>query len=181
MSAMTDLGPQKGVVALIDRISRAMSAIASATLLAMTLIVTFEVGSRYLFNSPTIWAWDINSQLLLLLVMLGMAEAYRQDVHVRVDVLTAQLSPRGQAILDVIYAPMFFFLAGVIAWTGWEYFLLSYERNQHASTIFAPPIWPIKFTLPLGATLLFLQGLAKLARDLALIAGRARADGKEPL
>lgn len=156
----------------IDGLCRRMSVISSLTLLAMCLIVGFEVASRYAFNSPTIWAWDINVQLMLLMLMFGIAEAYRRDMHVRVDVLTTALSPRTRAWLEVGMAPVFFFITIVIVWTGWEYFLQSWTRNQTASTMFAPLLWPIKFTIPLGAAVLTLQGLAKLVRDLRVALGR---------
>ncbi|WP_416899180.1 MAG: TRAP transporter small permease subunit [Minwuia sp.] len=155
----------------IDRISGWLSVISSWTLLAMTLIVGFEVASRYLFNSPTIWAWDINVQLMLLLLMFGISEAYRRDVHVRVDILTGALSPRGRAIVDALYAPVFFLITVIVVWTGWEYFHQAFERNQTAPTILAPLLWPIKFTIPLGGAVLLLQGLAKLIRDLHVAFG----------
>lgn len=164
----------------IERISGWMSVISSWTLLAMTLIVGFEVASRYLFNSPTIWAWDVNVQLMMLLLMLGMAEAYRLDAHVRVDVLTAKLSPRTRAAIDAIYAPIFFLITVVIVWQGWDYFYDAYERNQTASTVFAPLLWPVKFTLPLGGAVLLLQGLVKLVRDLRIAFGRADSHPQEP-
>lgn len=155
----------------IDRISGWMSVISSWTLLAMTLIVGFEVASRYLFNSPTIWAWDVNVQLMVLLLMFGVAEAYRRDAHVRVDILTAALPPRGRAILDALYAPVFFLITVIIVWTGWEYFNQSFERGQTAPTILAPPLWPIKFAIPLGGAVLLLTGAVKLIRDLHVAFG----------
>jgi TRAP-type mannitol/chloroaromatic compound transport system permease small subunit len=63
---------------------------------------------------------------------------------------------------------VFFFVTVLLVWSCWEYFLDSYQRREDASTIFAPPLWPIKFTLPLGGALLLLQGLVKLVRDLQL-------------
>jgi TRAP-type mannitol/chloroaromatic compound transport system permease small subunit len=171
---MSDADPRR--LHPIDRISRAMAAVSSLALLLMTLFVGFEVASRYLFNKPTIWAWDINVQLMMLLVMLGLAETYRRDEHVRVDVLTARLSPRGRAVLDIVFAPLFFFVTVVIVWTGWDYFHQSWERGQTAPTIFAPPLWPIKFTLPLGGALLLLQGALKLVRDIRVATGRLRKD-----
>ena len=173
MQASTGRGPgERGGtlerVLAIEKINTWMAAISSLTLLAMTVIVAIEVASRYVFNRPTIWAWDVNVQLMMLLLMLGLAEAYKRDAHVRVDVLTSQLSSRTRAWIDIALAPVFFFVAVVLAWTSWEYFLDSYQRQQTASTIFAPPLDPIKFTLPLGAALLVLQGLVKLVRDIQL-------------
>lgn len=135
----------------------------------MTLIVGFEVFSRYLFNRPTIWAWDINVQLMMLLLMLGMAEVYRRDQNVRVDVLTARLSTRARVALDVLYAPVFFMIALVIVWAGWKYFYQAWSRGQTAPTIFGPLLWPIKFTLPVGGALLLLQGVVKLIRDIRFL------------
>jgi TRAP-type mannitol/chloroaromatic compound transport system permease small subunit len=162
----------------VERLNAWISSISSWALLAMTLIVGFEVFSRYVMNTPTIWAWDINVQLMLLLMMLGMAEAYRRDAHVRVDVLTSALSPRARAVIEVLFAPVFLLVACTIAWTGWEYFLDSYSRGQTASTIFAPPLYPIKFMLPLGGALLVLQGVVKLIRDIrVVIHGRSTETG----
>ncbi len=157
----------------IDRISGWMSVVSSWTLLAMTLIVGFEVISRYALNRPTIWAWDVNVQLMLLLLMFGVAECYRRDAHVRVDILTGVLSPRGRAILDVLYAPVFFLITIIVVWTGWEYFQQAFDRNQTAPTIFAPPLWPIKFAIPLGGAVLLLTGITKLIRDLKIAFGGA--------
>lgn len=150
----------------IERINTLMGTIASWTLLAMTLIVCFEVFSRYVFNRPTIWAWDINVQLMLLLLMFGVAEVYRQDAHVRVDILISHLSPRGRAMMDVLFAPVLLFVSFVLAWAGWEYFVDSWQLKEAASTLFAPPLYPIKATLPIGGALLLLQGLVKLWRDI---------------
>jgi len=160
----------------VEKLNTWISGLSSWALLAMTLIVGFEVASRYFFNAPTIWAWDINVQLMLLLMMLGMAEAYRRDVHVRVDVLTSALGMRARAVIEVLFAPVFLMVAIIIAWTGWEYFLDSFSRNQTASTIFAPLLWPIKFTLPLGGALLVLQGVVKLVRDINFVIYGRRAN-----
>lgn len=169
------------LLSAIDALSRWTGLIASFSLLAMTLIVTWEVVSRYVFNAPTIWAWDINVQLMLLLLMLGMAETYRRDAHVRVDVLVALFPARARAWLDVILSPVFFLVAGAIVYSGWSYFMTSFERGQTASTVFAPPLWPVKFTIFLGGLVLFLQGIARLARDLAFaVTGRRPGDGGAP-
>ena len=172
----SDSGGRSGIDRLlaVEKLNSWMAVVSSWTLLAMTLIVGFEVVSRYVFNAPTIWAWDVNVQLMVLLLMLGMAEAYKRDVHVRVDVLTAKLSYRQRAIIDLLYAPVFLFITIVLVWTGWIYFYDSFHRLQTASTIFAPPLYPIKFTLPLGGALLLLQGLVKLVRDIQLVVHGSR-------
>ncbi|MAL77811.1 MAG: transporter [Sneathiella sp.] len=152
-----------------EKISEWANNVASLALLLMTLIVSFEVISRYFFNSPTIWAWDINVQLMVLLLMLGLSEASRKDLHVRVDVLVANLSARVKAFLDILFAPVFLFIAVMLVWSGWDYFSTSYSHLEKASTVFAPPLYPVKFFLPLGGALLILQGVLKLVRDIGIL------------
>lgn len=159
---------------VLDKISHAMMSIGSIALLVITIIVSIEVASRYFFHTPTIWAWDINVQLLLLMVMFGLAEVYRRDDYVRVDVLTSRLSPRGRAILDVLFAPILLFIAAVIMWMSWHYFHQSWIRNQHAATSFAPPLWPIKLAMPIGAAMLLAHGILKLVRDIRFILASRR-------
>ena len=159
-----------------EKISEWANNVASLALLLMTLIVSFEVISRYFFNSPTIWAWDVNVQLMVLVLMLGLSEACRKDLHVRVDVLVANLSARMKAFLDILFAPVFLFIAVMLVWSGWDYFSSSYSHLERASTVFAPPLYPVKFFLPLGGALLILQGVLKLFRDIGIFCAATRPD-----
>ncbi|WP_417599829.1 TRAP transporter small permease subunit [Pararhodobacter oceanensis] len=156
----------KRALRLVDRLASTITAVSAFLLLAMTLIITYEVGSRYFFGRPTIWAWDVNVQLMMALIMLGIGDVYRRGQHIRVDVFTAALSPRKRAFLDLMIAPLILFVAVLIIWTGWNYFHRSFVRDQHASTLFAPPLWPVKFLIPVCGALLSLQVLTKAASDL---------------
>lgn len=147
-----------------------MAIISSAALLIISVIISFEVASRYLFNSPTIWVWDVATQLMLVLVMLGLAEVYRRDLNVRVDIGLEGRSPRFRAVLDLLSTLLIIFVAVIITWTSWDYFHSSWSRGQRASSLFAPPLWPAKFLLPFGTAVLVLQIFAKLIRDIATLA-----------
>lgn len=164
----------------IERINAWTFRLSQWTLLGMTLIVAYEVLSRYAFNSPTIWAWDINVQLMMILLMLGMADVHKRDAHARVDVITARLTPRQRAWVNVAMAPVFFFVTVILVVTCWMYFLDSWQRQEAASTLLGPPLYPIKFTLPLGSALLLLQGVVNLVRDLRMaITGQVQTTRSE--
>src|SRR5690606_37732738 len=163
---MTELAGNMTLANLIDKITKWANDIASLALLLMTLFVTYEVVARYFFNSPTIWAWDLNVQLMVMVLMLGFAEVLRQDLHVRVDVVLTVLPARVKTWLDILFAPIFLFIVIMLTWSSWKYFSASFSRLEHASTVLSPPLYPVKFFLPLGAALLVLQGALKLYRDI---------------
>ena len=62
----------------------------------------YEVIARFVFNSPTNWVHESMFLMYGMQYMLAGAYAYREDQHVRVDVIYAQFSPRGKAIADII-------------------------------------------------------------------------------
>ncbi|GGC63398.1 TRAP transporter small permease subunit [Chelatococcus reniformis] len=130
----------------------------------------YEVMARYVFNSPTNWVHESMFLMFGMQYMLAGAYAYREDQHVRVDVFYARFSPRGKAMADIVTSVFFFIFAGVMFWTSWRFALDSIGNNEHSFTEWGIQYWPIKLTMPLGAALLFLQGVAKLAKDIALLA-----------
>ena len=59
-----------------------------------SLAVAYEVIARYLFNAPTIWAFDVTYMLYGTLFMLGAAYALHKGAHIRTDFFWEQFSTR---------------------------------------------------------------------------------------
>ena len=57
----------------------------------------YEVIARFAFNSPTNWVHESMFLMYGMQYMLAGAYAYREDQHVRVDVIYTKFSPRGKA------------------------------------------------------------------------------------
>ncbi len=158
---------------IIDRFIRTVNSInyrvgqvTGFLLPVIILIVSYEVVMRYFFNSPTIWAWDVNIQLFAIMVFLGGGYTLMQDGHVRVDLWYGKLSPRGKARTDVITSPLFFLFFTVLLWKGGEMTLDSIAEREVMSTILAPPLYPLKIIFTAGVFLFFLQGVVQLILDL---------------
>ena len=93
------------VLALLDRaVAAAASVLAAAGVLcviAMMLVVTNEVGSRYLLNAPSTWSDETASYLLIAIVFLGLAQTLRSSSHIRIDIVTNLVSSRTRLWLDL--------------------------------------------------------------------------------
>ena len=79
--------------------------------LALPLVgaVAYEVFARYLFNAPTIWAYDVTYMLYGTHFMLGTAYTLMRIGHVRTDMLYSRWSIRRQNRIDAIGYFFFFF------------------------------------------------------------------------
>ena len=153
--------------AINDRVGHAFSFL----LLPLMVITTLEVVARYAFKRPTIWAWDVNIILFGAIVAVGGAYNLLYNGHVRVDVIVSHLSRRTVAILDLVTAALFFFLMVILLWQTGLNGVSSFEKREVMTSLWAPPIYPLKMLLPLAVFLLLLQGSAKFIRDLQSVFG----------
>jgi TRAP-type mannitol/chloroaromatic compound transport system permease small subunit len=158
----------------VDWVSETSGKGVSFLILLLTAVVLYEIIARYIFNSPTIWAHEVAQMIFGTYVILMGAYVLKHGSHVNVESLYNRFSPRMRALLDLFTWSLFFLFCGLIFWKGagmaWDSFLV----RETGPTSFAPPIYPFKAMIPLGALLILLQGSAKYLRAILLI-----ASGKE--
>ncbi|MGX5847356.1 TRAP transporter small permease subunit [Mesorhizobium sp. PL10] len=132
----------------------------------------YEVVARYVFNSPTNWVHESMFLMFGIQYMLAGAYAYRDETHVRVDIVYSHLSERGRAICDIITSAFFFLFTGTMLVTGWRFASDAMAVGERSFTEWGIQYWPVKLAIPIGAALLLLQGLSRLMRDIAIATRR---------
>ena len=150
----------------IDKISTFVGQAFSWLIVALTLMISWEVFSRYVLDRPHAWAFDVMIIMYGTLFMMAGAYTLSKAGHVRGDVLYGFFEPRTQATIDLILY-IVFFVPGVIALTYAGYFFAaeSWAMNEHSSiTAEGPPIYPFKTMLPLAGAFLLLQGIVEIIR-----------------
>ncbi|MFC1990879.1 TRAP transporter small permease subunit [Chloroflexota bacterium] len=129
-------------------------------------VTAAEVVLRYIFNQPTIWATDLNLQLMAAIITVGAGYTLLQKQHVIVDVVVTRFSPRVRAILDLATSSFFFLGIGVMFWRSVIAARESIMMRELMSTIWEPPLYPIRVVMAIGLFLFLLQGTVKFIRDL---------------
>jgi TRAP-type mannitol/chloroaromatic compound transport system permease small subunit len=148
---------QEKILLVIDSMSEWVGRVAAYGYVAILLIQLMEVVLRYIFTSPTIWAWDVNGQLFVALAILGGSYVLLRDGHVRVDILYSRFGRRKKAIFD-----LFSLLLTTIALALMTYELVkmawsSWQIKERGYSLFAPPMYPLKTVFLIGVFLLLLQ------------------------
>ena len=132
----------------------------------------YEVLARHVFNSPTNWAHESMFLLFGMQYLVAGAFTLREDGHVRVDVLYSRLPKRARAFVDILTSIFFYLFCGALLWTGWSFTMDSIDVWEVSFTEWAIQYWPVKSTMAIGALLILLQGLSKLAKDIRILAGK---------
>jgi TRAP-type mannitol/chloroaromatic compound transport system permease small subunit len=150
----------------IDKISTFVGQAFSWLIVTLTLLISWEVFSRYALDHPHPWAFDVMIMMYGTLFMMAGAYTLAKAGHVRGDVLYGFFAPRTQATIDLILFVLFF-MPGVFALTyaGYFYAAESWAVNEHSNvTAEGPPIYPFKTMLPLAGAVLLVQGLVEIVR-----------------
>ncbi|MDH4264128.1 MAG: TRAP transporter small permease subunit [Deltaproteobacteria bacterium] len=159
----------RGFIRIVNGISEWTGKVLMWLPWVITAIIVWEVGGRDLFNKPTIWAHELSLMVFGALSMVGGAYAHKHRAHVNMDLFYARLPAKRKAILDLFTFPFFAIFCAVILWKGWEFAWRSMKIWEYSQSNWAPLIWPIKLTIPIGAILLLLQGLSNLISDLSKV------------
>ena len=155
-------------VRVIDGFSEWSGKTVAWLILPLMFGLTYEGVSRYLFNAPTVWAYDLSYMLYGAFFMLGAHYTLLKGAHIRTDMLWEKFSPRKKGLIDAIAYIFFFFPAMVLLFyasvdEAWHSFQMGELSEQ---TAWRPALWPFKAVVPLTALLLLIQGVSELLKSL---------------
>lgn len=143
--------------------------------LALVLVVAFNVLARYLFSYGTVALQETEWHLMAMTALLGMSYGLNQGGEVRVDVLYAQMSPRRQAMINVVSAACLAAVALIIAWLSVAYVHSSLVIDERSSDPGGLGYrYLLKAAIPIGFGLLAVQAVAGMCQSLLALMKPAR-------
>ena len=137
-------------------------------LFSMFLGVADIVGTQILLI-PVPGPRELTESTMVLIVFGALAYAQIRRAHIRVELLYLNTPPRVRAVMDVITdiaAIVFFSLILSEAISEAQY---SYQIKEATTGLVRFPLWPARFTLVAGCSLMILQLTLHLLEDLVRI------------
>jgi len=156
------------VLGSVDTVSEWSGKIVSILILFMVGILLLEVTLRYVFDAPTVWAHQASQHLFAAYSVLAGAYILLHYQHVKVDIIWSRFSLRGRAILDSFTYLIFFLFVGLLLIYGLQQAVHAVKIMEGPCPPFIIPMWPLRLTVPLGALLILIQGLAHFIRALSV-------------
>ena len=157
---------------LIDRLNAAVGHSVAWLVLAAVLISAGNAVVRKLLNTSSNAYLEIQWYLFAAVFLLAAGDTLRRQAHVRIDVLSARLSKRAQAWIDIFGVLCFLLpLVVMVIWLSWPIVTRAYATGEMSSNAGGLIRWPVLALLPLGFALLGLQGLSELIKQVAWLRG----------
>ncbi len=164
--------PLKMYVRSVDSLNTLVGQVVKFLILVIIGILTYEAISRTLFNHPNKWALEMTQFINGTYYLLGGGCVLLLGGHVRMDVFYDRWSQRKKSIVDIMtfvfsLAYLSGLLMGGISSTA---FALKYGQKNYSA--WGPPIAPMKVIATIGITLMLLQVISELIKDIAIASGK---------
>jgi len=156
----------------IDALTERIGRFVYWLILVVVVISAANAVVRKAFNYSSNAYLEIQWYLFSAIFLIGAGYTFLRNEHVRIDIISGRLSARTQNWIDVLGIIFFLFpMAIVIGWLSWPLLLDSYVRNEVSTNAGGLIIWPARLLVPVGFTLLVLQGISELIKRIAFLRG----------
>jgi TRAP-type mannitol/chloroaromatic compound transport system permease small subunit len=166
------------ISSLIDAVNERVGKTVYWLVLAAVIISAGNAIVRKLFNMSSNAFLEAQWYLFSAVFLLTAGYTLLRNEHVRIDVIAGRLSPRAQAWIDV-FGTIFFLMpmAVLFIYLSWPIFVRTYTHGEISTNAGGLMIWPARLLVPIGFTLLALQGLSELVKRIAFLMGK----GPDPI
>ncbi|WP_421929009.1 TRAP transporter small permease subunit [Neoaquamicrobium sediminum] len=165
----------RSYVSLMDRLAEFIGAFAKYLIYLMIGVLLFDVVSDKAFGFVQNWTVETAQFTLAAFYFLAGPKTLKDDSHVRLDLIYANLSDRTKAWIDMITIWIVTFYLSVMLWGSISSLQYSWATNQRLPSLWAPSLVPIKVLMTICLVLMILQCFAIFFKDLARARGKVVA------
>jgi TRAP-type mannitol/chloroaromatic compound transport system permease small subunit len=171
---------QKASLVIAERIESVIDLfgkVASWLTLSIVLLIVINVILRCSMSLGSVWAQELEWHLLAAMILFGISFSLLRGDNVRVDLFYANYTPQKKYIVDLVSAILTIIIALFFVKLSINYVGQSFSIGEKSPDPGGIPMrWLVKSLIPIGFSLLALQGFAEMLR---VIMNRPNAGGKE--
>jgi len=164
---------------VVERCNLALGIVSGLGVLAMGIILAYEVVCRYGFNSPTIWAQEIATYLYMWTMLAAASYTLQSGKHINVDLVIMHLPARARALTEIATSAIGAVFCAVVAVQAYEMIAVTVQFGKVTATPLRVPMWIPQSALLIGFLLLTFQ-FVFIILDRAVELGIHGGKGREP-
>jgi TRAP-type mannitol/chloroaromatic compound transport system permease small subunit len=163
----------------VDWVNAKFGVVANWLVLLCCLISAGNAASRYLFSESSNGWLEVQWYMFAGMVLLGGPYTLARNEHVRVDLIYGSVSERTRIWIDIIGGLLFLLpICVILIYFTWPWFVDSWRIDEQSSNAGGLVRWPVKLLLPVGFTLMALQGVSEIIKRVAALEHLITADFK---
>ena len=169
------------IVRIIDGLSDKIGYLVGWLTTIMVLVVFYDTFMRYVFNKGNLALQELEWHLFAVIFLIGAAYTLKQGGHVRVDIIYLKLSKKAKAWIDLLGTFVFLIPFSIMVILSTKGFIInSWDvREVSPDPGGLPARYILKAMIPLGFSLLIVQGFSEACKNFMVIMGYKMQEDKE--
>lgn len=162
----------------IDRLNAFVGKYSIWLIFAATFISAANAIVRKAFDTSSNAFLEVQWYLFAWSFLIAAGYTLLHREHVRIDVVNSRLSKKAQVWIDIIGFAFFLTpLCLTILWLSMPVVIQMYQSGEVSGNPGGLIRWPVWAAIPVGISLLLLQGISELIKRIAFLTG----DGPDPM
>ena len=164
----------RAIVMFVKYVDKVNHVIGRATMYMIFVMigVLFYSSITKTFFFPALWTLEFAQFLMVSYFLLGGAYSIQIKGHVRMDLLYGQGSERTQSKWDVFTSIFMIAYLLMLLYGSLSSLTYAFEYGERSYSSWRPYMWPVKTVMATGITMMLLQALSQLIKDVAAARGK---------
>ena len=149
----------KTLYTLVNKLSLWGAYLSSLLLVSLVLLILTEIFIRYFFNMSTLIADEYSGYLFLASVFLGLSYTFKENAHIRINILTSRMSEKSNKFIDIFAGSITIVVLLFALYRTILFTFDSYEMEMLSESVSQTPLYLTQLVMPLGLSLFILSVL----------------------
>ena len=151
---------------LVNKLSLWGAYLSSILLVSLVLLILTEIFIRYFFNTSTLIADEYSGYLFLDSVFLGLSYTFKENAHIRINILTSRMSEKSNKFIDIFAGSITIVVLLFALYRTILFTFDSYEMEMLSESVSQTPLYLTQLVMPLGLSLFILSVLIFVIKGL---------------
>ena len=151
---------------LVNKLSLWGAYFSSILLVSLVLLILSEIFIRYFFNTSTLIADEYSGYLFLASVFLGLSYTFKENAHIRINILTSRMSEKSNKFIDIFAGSITIVVLLFALYRTILFTFDSYEMEMLSESVSQTPLYLTQLVMPLGLSLFILSVLIFVIKGL---------------
>ena len=151
---------------LVNKLSLWGAYFSSILLVSLVLLILTEIFIRYFFNTSTLIADEYSGYLFLASVFLGLSYTFKENAHIRINILTSRMSEKSNKLIDIFAGSITIVVLLFALYRTILFTFDSYEMEMLSESVSQTPLYLTQLVMPLGLSLFILSVLIFVIKGL---------------
>lgn len=140
----------------INKLDRGLKQTLNILLGIMVITVTWQVVTRYIFNTPSSYTAELSTFLLIWVSLLGAAYALGRNEHLGIDIIPRKMDPEPRKKVIMVGQAIIFVFSLLVLVIGGGYLVYVNLKMGQVSAAFEVPMGYVYLIIPLSGVLMMI-------------------------